>query len=424
LGKTLAAKEDFQMTGTAPRLPRVSRRQALAGGLAAAALPLPFVRARAAAPIRIGFPVPLSSPYAEEAIEMVRGARVAVAMFNDQGGLHGQPAELLIRDTQLETRVAGEVTRDLIAHNHIDFVTGGLSAASQIAINEVAKQHKVLFNSVSESDAIVALPDWAPTTFHEAPTPHMMTQVVGDFAFPQYGKRVAFLAADYAFGNQLIAGLKLAGEKFGIEPVIELKHKVGTTDFTADLNKIAAAKPDMLMLCNFGPDQQYAVQQASWMGFKKTMKLIAPVLSMTARLAAGSEAYEGVIGGVSYYWKLEDSIPTANAFNRRFREMHEGRVPTAYGALGFAGPMTVLTAARHAGSTATTKLIEAMQGMKYDLYKGPEFYRACDHQAVQSLLVVESRFTVEAADRDVFNIVKTYPGSETYLASCAALGHK
>lgn len=412
------------MTGTAHRLARLSRRQALASGLAVASLPLPFVRARAAAPIRIGFPVPLSSPYANEAIEMVRGARIAVAMFNDAGGLNGQPAELVIRDTQLETKISGTVTRDLIVKDRVDFVTGGLSAADQIAINAVAKQHKVLFNSVSESDQIVALPDWAPTTFHEAPTPHMMSHVVADYAFPEYGKRVAFLTADYAFGHQLVDGLKLAGKKFGIEPVIEVKHRVGTTDFTSDLKQIAAAKPTVLMLCNYGPDQQYAAQQATWMGFKNEMKIVAPVMSMTARLAAGSEAYEGVLGGASYYWKLEDSVASANTFNRRFREMHQGRVPTAYGALGFAGPMTVLTAAKSAGSIATDKLIEAMQGMKYDLYKGPEFYRACDHQAVQSLLIVESRFTVDASDRDVFSIVKTYPASETYLASCASLGHK
>jgi branched-chain amino acid transport system substrate-binding protein len=411
------------MTGTAPRLARPSRRQALAGGLAAAALPLPFLRAVAATPIRIGFPVPLSSPYADEAVDMVRGARVAVAMFNEQGGLHGRPAELLIRDSELSSTVAAGVTGDLITRDHVDFITGGLSASVQIAINAVAKRHHVLFNSVSESDAIVARPDWAPTTFHEAPTPHMMTQAVGEYAFPQFGKRVAFLAADYAFGSQLVAGLKLAAGRFGVEPVIALRHPLGTTNFTPYLKQIAAARPSIVALCNFGPDQQYAVQQATWFGLKKTAKLIAPVMSMTARLAAGSEAYEGVLGGVSYYWRLEDSIASANAFNRRFREMHEGRVPTAYGALGFAGPMTVLTAARRAGSTATARLVATMQGMHYDLYKGPEVYRPCDHQAMQSLLVVESRFTADAADRDVFNIVKTYPASEAYLASCAALGH-
>ena len=51
-----------------------SRRQVLGGGLALATLPAPFVRAHAAEPIRIGFPIPLTGPYQQEALDMLRGA--------------------------------------------------------------------------------------------------------------------------------------------------------------------------------------------------------------------------------------------------------------------------------------------------------------------------------------------------------------
>jgi branched-chain amino acid transport system substrate-binding protein len=147
------------------------------------------------------------------------------------------------------------------------------------------------------------------------------------------------------------------------------------------------------------------------------------VLSFTERLALGPEAYEGVLGGTSYYWRLEDTIASARQFNDRFRLMNDGRVPSDYGALGFAGVMTVLTAARNAGSIATDELIPAMQGMKYDLYKGPQYYRVCDHQSVQSVLIVESRPTSSPNDLDVFNIVQIDPADEAMLRSCAAEGH-
>ncbi len=411
------------MTGTASRFPRLSRRQALAGGLAVASLPLPFMRARAAAPIRIGFPVPLSSPYANEAIEMVRGARTAVAMFNDQGGLDGRPAELMVRDFRMEPHGAPAGALELIKSG-ADFITGALSPGVQLGINEVTKKHDILFNAISQSDAIVATPAWGPTTFHEGPTPHMSSHVLGDYAYPQYGNRVAFLAVDYSVGKNLVRGLKSVGERFGIKPVAEVYHPIGTTDFTPYLAKIAAAKPTLVFFCNYGPDQQYSVQQADWAGFKHTMKIAVPVISMTARLEAGAEAYEGVIGCAAYYWRLEDHIASANSFNRRFRELNEGRVPTDYGALGFAGPMAVLTAAKAARSVATAKLTEAMLAMKYDIYKGQQYYRHCDHQAVQAMLILESRFTVDASDRDVFTILKSYPADEAYLASCAAEGHK
>ena len=114
-------------------------------------LSTPFIRARAAAPIRIGFPIPLTGPYQEEALDMLRGGRVAVAMFNEQGGLNGQLAELLMRDDELDPTKAVEVTRELIENDHVDFVTGGLSASMQLAINGVTKTANVLFNSISQS---------------------------------------------------------------------------------------------------------------------------------------------------------------------------------------------------------------------------------------------------------------------------------
>lgn len=400
-----------------------SRRQVLGAGVAMTALATPFVRAQAAAPIRIGFPIPLTGPYQEEALDMLRGAHAAVAMFNKQGGLNGQMAELVTRDDELDAARAVEVTRKLIANDHVNFVTGGLSASVQLAINQVTSAAKILFNSISQSDAIVAKPNWSAYTFHEALTPHMTTQAVGRYVFSQYPKRIAFLVADYAFGTETVAGFEAAGKQYDIEVVATLRHPLGTNDFGPYLEHIRAARPNVLILCNFGFDQRNAIQQAQWMGLKHEMKLVTPVLDFTERLAVGGEAYQGVIGGSSYYWRLEDTVPSARSFNNRFRAMNDGRVPSDYGALGFAGVTTVLTAAKKAGSIATDQLISAMQGMKYDLYKGPEYYRACDHQAVQSVLVLDSRFTADPNDMDVFNILKAVPADEAMLQTCTAEGH-
>jgi branched-chain amino acid transport system substrate-binding protein len=401
----------------------ISRRTAVTGALALPALATPFIRTQAAAPIRIGFPVPITGPYGAEALDMVRGAHVAIAMFNEQGGLNGQQAELLMRDAELDPEKAAEVTRGLIENDRVDFVTGGLSASVQLAINGVTKAARVVFNSISQSDAIVALPDWSPYTFHEALTPHMTTRAVGDYVFSRYNKRVAFLSADYAYGSEMVRGFEAVGKAHGIEAVANVRHPLGTVDYRPLLTDIVAAKPDLLVLCNFGLDQQYAVQQIDWLGLKQTMLVVVPVFSFFARVEAGAAAYQGVLGGSSYYWRLEDTLPSALRFNRWFRSMNQGRVPSDYGALGFAGVMTVLTAARIAGSMESDKLVESMQGLKFDLYKGPEAYRACDHQAIQSVLVMDSRFTVNPNDLDVLNIVQVYPPDEANLDSCANLGH-
>ena len=397
----------------------LTRRAALATVLAA---PMLSVRAQTT-PIRIGFPTPLTGAFGAEAQDQVRAAQLAIMQFNESGGLQGRTAELLVRDDRLNPGEAATRTVELIEKDRVDFVVGGLSAAVQLSINNVTKQRKMLFNSISQSDAIGEAADWSRYTFHEALNPHMTAGAVGRYAFPKFGKRVAFLGADYAYGQEMVRGFQTVGKPLGIEVVADIRHPVGTTDFSTFLPRIQSLKPDVLCLCNFGRDQQISVKQATDFGLKRTTKLVAPVLLYTARVGGGAEAFAGVIGGTSYYWKLEDTVPSARAFNDAFRKMHAGRVPTDYGALGYAGVTTVLAAVRAAGTTATEAVVDALAALKYDAYKGPQYYRACDHQSVQSVLIIQSKEKPGAGDTDLFDIVGQEGPDEQFLRSCSDLGH-
>ena len=372
--------------------------------------------------IRIGFPTPLTGPFGAEAQDQVRAAQLAVAEFNEHGGLQGRMAELLVRDDRLNPGEAATRTLELLEKDRADFIVGGLSAAVQLAINNVTKQRRVLFNSISQSDAINEAADFSRYTFHEALNPHMTAGAVGRYAFPKFGKRVAFLSADYAYGLEMVRGFNEAGRALGIEVVADIRHPLGTTDFSTFLPRIQSLKPDVLCLSSFGRDQQIAIKQAADFGLKRTTKIITPVLLYSARIGGGADAFAGVIGGTSYYWKLEDTVPSARAFNDAFRKMHGGRTPTDYGALGYAGVRTVLAAVTASGTSETEKVVDALAAMKYDAYKGPQYYRACDHQSVQSVLIIQSKDKA-VGDSDVFDIVGSEGPDERFLRSCAALGH-
>jgi branched-chain amino acid transport system substrate-binding protein len=294
----------------------------------------------------------------------------------------------------------------------------------QLAVNNVTKERGIIYNSISQSDEINEAKDFSKYTFHEALTPHLTAGAVGRYAFPKFGKKVAFLTADYAYGHEMVRGFQEAGKAFGVESLIDVRHPLGTTDFSTLLPRIQALKPDILVITNFGRDQQIALKQATDFGMKKNMKIVAPILLYTGRLAAGAQAFEGVIGGTSYYWGVEDKLASAKAFNDRFRKMHGGKVPSDYGALGYAGVKTLLMGAKAAGSLDTDKVIAAVEALKYDYYKGPEYYRKCDHQAVQSVLIIESKSTPQKGDADVFNVIATEEPNEKNLRTCEALGHK
>jgi branched-chain amino acid transport system substrate-binding protein len=376
------------------------------------------------ATIKVGFPVPLTGPYGTEAQDQVRAAQVAIAEFNDGGGLNGRKAELLVRDDKLNPGEAATRTLELIEKEKVNFIVGSLSAAVQLAVNNVTKERQIIFNSISQSDTINEVSDFSKYTFHEALNPHLTAGAVGRYAFPKFGKKVAFLTADYAYGHEMVRGFQEAGKAFGVESLVDIRHPIGTTDFSALLPRIQALKPDILCISNFGRDQQIALKQATDFGMKKSMKIIAPILLYTGRLAAGPQAFDGVIGGTSYYWGIEDKVASAKAFNDRFRKIHDGKVPSDYGALGYGGVKTLLMGAKAAGSLQADKVIAAVEALKYDYYKGPQYYRGCDHQSVQSVLIIESKSAPQKGDADVFNVIETEAPNEANLRTCEALGHK
>ena len=405
------------------------RRSAIVAGAATAAAvattPALFNIAKAqSGPIKIGFPVPLTGPFSAEAQDQVRAAEIAIKEFNDSGGFNGRKAELLVRDDKLNPGEAATRTLELIEKDKADYIVGSLSAATQLSINAVTKERKVIFNSISQSDAINEAKDWSMYTFHEALNPHMTAGAVARYAFPKFGKKIVYLTADYAYGHEMVRGFQRAGKDFGAQTLEDIRHPLGAPDYSAFLPRIQALKPDILVLCNFGRDLVNSAKQVTDFGLKKNIKVITPVLLYTSRLAGGPEAFEGIIGGTSYYWGIESTVPAAKAFNDKFRAAHGGLVPSDYGALGYAGVKSVLAAVRNAKSTETNAVINAMRALKYNWYKGDQYYRRCDHQSVQSVIVIESKSKNMKDKYDVFNVLSVENPDEKRLRSCDELGHK
>lgn len=406
----------------------LSRRRMLQAGAAGAALAAsPFavniVRAQGAN-IKIGFLAPLTGPYAPEAQDQVRSAELAVKEFNDAGGFNGRKAELLVRDDKLNAGEAATRTLELLEKDKADFMAGSLSAATQLSMNAVTRERKVIFVSISQSDAINEAKDFSPWTFHEALNPHVTSGAVARYAFPKWGKRIVYLTADYAYGHEMVRGFERAGKQFGATTLADIRHPLGTSDFSAFLPRIQALKPDILVLNNFGRDFLNALKQATDFGLKSTTRIITPVLLFTARQTGGADVFDGVMGGTSYYWGIEDKVPAAKTFNDKFRKAYNGAVPSDYGAMGYAGVRTVLQGVLDAKSTQSDQVAQAMARMKYNWYKGPQYYRGCDHQSVQSVILIESKSKGNKDKNDVFNVIQVEEPNEANLRTCAELGFK
>ena len=126
--------------------------QRLAVLLAVAVLPL---AARAADPIRIGFPIPLSGPTAVYGEPVLKGAEMAVAEINAKGGVLGRKLELLSRDSKASADEAVRLARELIIKENVDFLAGTLTSAEAPAVSTVAKENKIVFVAPTSKSTIL-----------------------------------------------------------------------------------------------------------------------------------------------------------------------------------------------------------------------------------------------------------------------------
>ena len=91
--------------------------------------------------------------------------------------------------------------------------------------------------------------------------------------------------------------------------------------------------------------------------------------------------------------------------------------------MAYSAVKSLLQAVKAAGTSDTEKVVDALTALRYDTYKGPQSYRACDHQAMQSVLVIQSKAAPQGSP-DIFSVLQAVPASAAALRSCAELGFK
>src|SRR6266851_4458581 len=356
----------------------MDRRSFLATTAAgAAALSFPTVlRAQSKDPLRIGFPLPLTGPFGALAADQQSGATLAMDELNAKGGVLGRKVEVLFRDDQLKPAVGAQRTKELIENDKVQFVVGGLAAHVQMAINEQTKKAKVLFISVSQSDEISAKPDTSPLTFHEALNPTITSRAVGTWIAQNLGKRWWIVYADYAWGKQNNAVLTETLAKQGGTLLGSTPYPLGSAEFSPHLKE------------------------------------------------GGGELYGDVYSGTSFYWELEDSVPSAKKYVEMYRKKYNAP-PGDYGAYAYSGVMEVARGCTLAKSVDSETVADALRkNPVYDHYKGKQWWRNCDNKSFQDLWITRGREPGKVKGEWGFvDIVAKIPANEELDRTCKEKGH-
>lgn len=378
-------------------------------------------------PFRVGFVTGLTSPYASVALNQSKGAELAVSEINAAGGIRGRPVELIVKDDRMEVECARTVAQEFIQKDRVHVIAGTISAATQLISNAVAREAGIPFMSCSQSNKITTAEHRTPLTFHEALTPFMTGQLLVRWGFESFGKRWAFLIPDYEWGYESYESstrvLKAMG---GIDAgVVKVRFGGTVEEYEASFKEILALKPDVLSVRNLGADQVNFIKAAAKAGLKKEMPIFLGIAETMIIHEVSLEELVGLYWGVNFYWGLESSVPSAKRFVDSFRAKFGGELPTGYAGYAYAGVKELLLAFAEGKYDGTSYgfLPEFLEGRHYDHYKGPQWWRPCDHQSFQDFYILRFKGPEESTEYyDIAEIIDTVPWDLSIERNCKDLG--
>jgi branched-chain amino acid transport system substrate-binding protein len=386
-----------------------------AGIIAASGALGPFVsRGVAADPIKIGYPTNRSGVYAYLGAYEIMGAQLAVEEYNQQGGVLGRPLEMILEDTQANPAVAVQKATKLLDRDRVVCLVGGILSAEAFALGDLAQQRKVVYiNTAGNNDGqrchrYVFAIDHSMTQMAKALVPWLAKNRGHKWYFVNHSTPAAQFASDKVGGMLKAAG----GTVLGVDSV-----PLETTDFSAHLNKVKAAAPDLAFFCIGGIPLVNLLKQFKEFGLRGKIEVSGYTINQSDSWNMGIDTFTGTWAGLWYYKQKTKGSPEFTArFTKKF-----GKPPENNSWQGYFGIRTVVEAMKSAGSTDGKALVEAIEKMKFDGYKGrPLYYRALDHQLMQPLYIMRAKKREEAEDEwDHFAAVAETPGPTDDLESIA-----
>jgi len=235
---------------------------------AAAAVILASTAVSANAEIKIGVLYPIAGTGAVYGTPAMHGHNMGVDEVNAAGGIMGQKVVTFARDTKLKPAAAAAAAKELITKEGVDVLIGGLSSSVGLAISEVARQEGVVY--------IATIPKTIQMTTKKLHKHVFRTSSHTDFegdAIAQIVKKlgktsVCDIQLDYAYGHDLAAGIEkgLAKHAPSVKKVIDLRSKLGATDYNAQITQILGAGCEIVTSGLWGSHFVNFAQQAKPFG--------------------------------------------------------------------------------------------------------------------------------------------------------------
>jgi branched-chain amino acid transport system substrate-binding protein len=372
--------------------------------------------------LRIGFIAPTTGPFAQVGADMLNGFNMYLEKAN--GDFGGAKVKLIVEDSQAKPDLAVTKARKLILEDHVQLFVGGVLASEGYALAPVSTELKTVYvSSIAAADDLTQrqLSNY-PLFIRTGWTSSQPNHPYGQWACDQGYKKIAAVAADYAFGYEQVGGFQKAFEDCGGKIVQKIWPPLGTKDFGPFIPTLKS-DADAVFSLMVGPMALQFPKQIRDSGYTKPILGGGTSYDEAALPFMGDEAI-GDFSALQYSAALQ--TPENEAFVKAFRAKY-GKVPSYFSESNYTTAMMIEDVMKetHGKWPGAEEFIAKMAALKINAVRGPVSFDDM-RNPVQNIYIkkVEKTKLFGYDKSELWNIViKTYPnvsqfwtyGKDTFL---------
>jgi branched-chain amino acid transport system substrate-binding protein len=302
--------------------------------------------AAAADKVKVGLIVTLSGPAAVLGGQVRDGFNLAVRTL---GGKLGElDADVIVVDDELKPDVAVTKVKELIERDHVNFVVGPVFSNILMAIHKPVVESDAFLISPNAGTSNFAGKQCNPNFFVTSYENDQIHEVLGKYAQDKGYKTAFLMAPNYQAGKDALAGFK---HEFKGQIVDEVYTPLGQLDFSAELAKIAADKPDAFFTFMPGGMGVNLVKQYRQAGLA-SIPFLSAFTADESTLPGEKDAALGFLGGAN--WAPDMDNPQSKAFFKASEAAYNS-VPGTYAMQAYDTAMLIDSAIKAAGGKLSDK---------------------------------------------------------------------
>lgn len=327
--------------------------------------------------VTIGFTSSLTGSLNVESTRQSNGLKLWMDQVNNAGGITLSDGTVITFQAQSyddesnKDRVQ-ELYTKLATEDNADFLISPYSSGLTAAAAVIAQQYnKIMITTGAAADSAY---QQGYTLVYQAYTPasHYLTGALDLLAKSDpSAKKIAVAYSNDSFSTSVADALKAYAEGKGYDVVVYEGYDPATTDFSALINKIQAAAPDVIMGGGHFEDGSTFAKQLSEKNVSAKMiaLLVAPPEPSFAELG---DAALGIVGPSQ--WEPEvafkpDFGPTGQEFVDAYKAAYN-EDPSYHSAGGYAAGMILQKAIETADSLDTDAVKQALDNMDVTTFYG------------------------------------------------------